>query len=322
MISDPISSALSLRVSVTDRCQLRCQYCMPPDGIETCERDEILAYEEISALVACLQAEFGLTKVRITGGEPLVRPHLDRLVSMLSDLGIHDIALTTNGLRLAEMAPILKRAGLRRVNVSLDSMNPGTFRHLTRGGELQAVLDGIAAAIDLGLTPVKLNTVVIRGVNDRELGRLLDFALENDCEIRFIELMPIGPGAILFADGFLSSQEVMTKLPSHLSFHRLPSQTGSSARRYQVCNENGNRLGTVGVISSCSAPFCGDCSRLRVTSDGWLIGCLAANGGMSIRNMLRNGDGAAVRAAVREVLNHKRTGTGFEQEKAMPFIGG
>ena len=320
-MSIPTSRGLSLRVSVTDRCQLRCRYCMPPEGVPLCGKDEILSYEEIVALVACLQDEFGLTKVRITGGEPLVRLGIERLVGMLADLGIPDLALTTNGLRLAEMAPILKRAGLRRVNVSLDSLSPATFRRLTGNGELQAVLDGIDAALDAGLLPLKLNTVVIRGINENEVRDLVEFGLQRNCELRFIELMPIGPGTRLFSDGFVSSEAVRQRLSSHFTFYPLGMEPGASARRYGLVNAEGGR-GVVGFISSCSAPFCSECSRLRVTADGRLIGCLARNGGISIRGLLRAGDRPAIADAVRHVLEGKTPDRIFEQEMVMASIGG
>ncbi|MEI6148576.1 MAG: GTP 3',8-cyclase MoaA [bacterium] len=321
MKSHPASQGLSLRISVTDRCQLRCGYCMPPEGVPLLGRDEILSYEEITALVACLQEEFGLTKVRITGGEPLVRPDIERLVAKLADLGIPDLALTTNGLHLAEMAPLLRRAGLRRVNVSLDSISHDTFRRLTGGGDLQAVLDGITTALDVGLRPLKLNTVVIRGVNDNELRDLVEFGLRRDCEVRFIELMPIGPGAPLSANGFISSEAVQRSLSSHFTFHPLGMESGESASRYSVVSAEGRR-GTVGFISSCSAPFCGTCARLRVTADGRLIGCLARDGGVPIRETLRAGDRTSIAAVVRRVLSGKTADRIFEQNMAMASIGG
>lgn len=321
MKAPPASQGLSLRISVTDRCQLRCGYCMPPEGVPLLGRDEILSYEEITALVACLQEEFGLTKIRITGGEPLVRPDIERLVAKLADLGIPDLALTTNGLHLAEMAPVLRRAGLHRVNVSLDSMSHDTFRRLTGGGDLQAVLDGITTALDVGLRPLKLNTVVVRGVNDNELRDLVEFGLRRDCEVRFIELMPIGPGALLSANGFISSEAVRRSLSSHFTFHPLGMESGESASRYSVVSAEGRR-GTVGFISSCSAPFCGTCARLRVTADGRLIGCLARDGGVPIRKTLRAGDRTSIADVVRRVLSGKTADRIFEQNMAMASIGG
>jgi cyclic pyranopterin phosphate synthase len=294
---------------------------MPAEGVPLCGRDEILSYEEIAALVACLRDEFGLSKVRVTGGEPLVRPNVERLIGMLSDLGVTDIALTTNGVRLAEMAAALKGAGLHRVNVSLDSLSPDTFRRLTRGGDLRATLSGIAAAVTHGLRPLKLNTVVIRGVNDAELPDLVAFAFREHCEIRFIELMPIGPGAGLYPDGFMSSTAVREALSGYFALEPALPEYGSSARRYGVTDASGRR-GTVGFISSCSEPFCAECARLRVTADGRLIGCLARNGGISVREMLRAGDTEAVCDAARAVLGAKRVDRLFAQGMAMASIGG
>lgn len=294
---------------------------MPPEGVPLNARDDILSYEEVTALVAGLQRAFGVAKVRITGGEPLVRVGIERLVGMLAALGIPDLALTTNGLQLAEMAVALKRAGLRRVNVSLDSLSPGTFKTLTAGGDLQAVVDGIDAALAAGLIPLKLNTVVMRGINDTELGVLLDFALVRHCELRFIELMPIGPGAAMFPREFVPSDEVRRALSAHARLRPVAAAVGSAARRYAAVTPDG-RGGTVGFISSCSAPFCADCSRLRITSDGRLIGCLARDGGLPVRDLLRAGDMDAIAAAARCVLEGKTADRKFEQEMAMASIGG
>ncbi len=312
---------LSLRVSVTDRCQLRCDYCMPPEGVPLGPREEILTYEELASLAACLQAAFGLTKVRITGGEPLLRLEVERLVGMFAGLGVPDLALTTNGLLLAGMAQRLKRAGLQRVNVSLDTLSPDTFRRLTGGGELKAVLEGIDAALDAGLVPLKLNTVVMRGVNEEETADIVAFALGRKCEVRFIELMPIGPGAGLFAGGFVSSGEVRKKLSAHYTLAVGDAEPGAAARGYLVTDAAG-RQGSIGFISSCSAPFCGDCSRLRVTADGRLIGCLASNEGISVRDMLRAGERQAIVAAARRILGGKTIRRAFEQKLAMASIGG
>ncbi len=294
---------------------------MPPEGVPLCDKTEILSYEEIGALVACLGDAFEIAKIRITGGEPLVRPGIERLVGLLADLGIPDLGLTTNGLRLADMASCLKRAGLRRVNVSLDSLQPDTFRRLTGGGELRPVLAGIDAALAVGLVPLKLNAVVIRGVNDGELRDIVAFGLRTGCEVRFIELMPIGPGAALFANGFLSSDAVRYELSRHFALVPLRLEPGTSARRYAVSDAEG-RHGSVGFISSCSAPFCDECTRLRVTADGRLIGCLARNDGISIRGMLRDGDVKSVCQAARRVLEGKTASRAFEQGMAMASIGG
>ncbi len=293
---------------------------MPPEGVHRKDRSEILSYEEITALVVWLRDEFGLSKVRITGGEPLVRPNVERLIGLLAERGIPDLAMTTNGLRLAQMAPVLKRAGLTRVNVSLDSLSSEVFHRLT-GGDVQDVLSGIAAALEHGMQPVKLNTVVIRGVNDAELRDLVAFAIREGCEIRFIELMPIGPGAALFAEGFLSSAAVLEALSGHFTIEPARPAFEGSARRYQATDTAGRR-GTVGFISSCSAPFCAGCNRLRITADGRLLGCLARDGGISVRELLRAGERDAVCRVARDMLLGKTANRVFEQPAAMSSIGG
>ena len=316
------TTALALRISVTDRCQLRCNYCMPPEGVACGPRETILTYEEIAALTATLQAAYGLAKIRLTGGEPLLRPDVDRLVGMLTTLGVDDIAITTNGLQLAALAPALKAAGLRRVNVSLDALAPDRFRHLTGGGDVAAVLAGIAAAQAAGLTPVKLNTVVIRDVNDAEAGDLLAYALAHACELRFIELMPIGPGRDRFPDGFIAAHEIRERLQATgFTLRPLGRSPDSSADRYAVTDAHG-REGTVGFIASCSAPFCAGCRRLRITADGRLIGCLAREGGISVREHLRNDDTAGLLGAVQTAMGGKRSDTRFEQDRSMSAIGG
>ncbi len=315
------AAPLQLRVSVTDRCQLRCRYCMPSGGVPLGDGQGILSYEDITALVTCLDEAFGVDKVRLTGGEPLARPGLERLVGMLADHGIPDLALTTNGLQLTTMASRLKQAGLRRVNVSLDSLSADTFRHLTGGGDLTAVLNGIDAALAAGLRPLRLNTVVIRGVNDYEIADLTAFGLRTGCEVRFIELMPIGPGAALFENGFIDSDTVHRRLTTHFRLTPLTWDPAASARRHGVTDATGQQ-GIVGFISSCSAPFCAGCTRLRVTADGRLIGCLARDSGVSVRDRLQAGDTAAITRAACGVLAGKTAERVFEQEMAMAAIGG
>jgi len=315
------STRLSLRIAVTDRCQLRCRYCMPPDGVPACRHEDILRFEEITGFVRCLQEQFDVEKVRLTGGDPLVRKGIEDLVGMLSGLGIPDLAMTTNGQLLADRAGRLRAGGLRRVNVSLDSLNPAAFHRLTRGGDVQKTLDGIGAALTEGLSPVKLNMVVLRGINDREVGELLSFAIDRGCELRYLELMPIGYGTRLFGDAFVSSKDVREQLHSRFGLQPLPRERGSSARRFQVTRRSDDASGVVGFISPCSDPFCRGCERLRLTADGRLIGCLAREGGLNIRPQL--GDGAeALAAAVMEVMQRKRRDRCFAQAVPMAAIGG
>lgn len=312
---------LSLRISVTDRCELRCRYCMPPEGIAVCRRENVLSFEEITRFVLCLREHFDVRKVRLTGGDPLVRRGMPGLIASLSGLDLHDLAMTTNAQRLAEMAGELRAAGLCRVNISLDSLNAETFNHITCGGNLGRTLAGIDAAFRANLSPVKLNTVVMTGINDHEVCDLLSFALERGCQLRFLELMPVGYGARLFDTAFVSSASVRRMLACQFELAPLRRQVGSSARRYRVRRTDG-LTGTVGFISPCSDSFCSDCTRLRMTADGRLIGCLARGGGLNIRPLLRSTDGEALSAAVRQALRSKRSDQCFEQPAPMAAIGG
>ena len=308
------NGGLALRISVTDRCQLRCRYCLPPEGAALSKREDLLSYEEIAQLARALRDSFGLAKIRVTGGEPLVRPGLPRLVALLAALDVPDLALTTNGLLLAGRAETLRAAGLHRVNVSLDALDADIFRRVTRGGRVEDVLAGIRAARAAGLTPIKLNTVLVRGLNDGEIEPLAAFALENDCELRFIELMPIGPGAELYAAGHVPAAEARARLARRYDLEPLGRAPGASAERFRVRDADG-RAGVVGFIAPCSAPFCADCRRLRVTADGRLLGCLAREGGIPVREALRDGDLRAILSAVPEAFSMKREDAAF----AVPF---
>jgi GTP 3',8-cyclase len=314
-------NALALRISVTDRCQLRCRYCMPPEGIACGCHSDILSYEEITQLVRLLQKNHGIHKIRLTGGEPLIRPQIETLIAMLSDIGIPDIALTTNALKLAPLATKLKAAGLNRINISLDALSPETFGRITGSQDVQSVLDGISAAKEAGLQPIKLNTVVIKGENDHELIPIVHYALANGLEVRFIELMPIGPGVETYQDGFLSSADVRKILETAFLLTPATNEPGSSARRFQVTDQ-ASRTSTTGFISSCSNPFCSGCRRLRITARGELIGCLAREDGIPIRPLLQQGNDAAILHAVQTAMGGKRANTLFEQARSMSRIGG
>jgi len=322
MIARNDRAGLSLRISVTDRCQLRCRYCMPSDGVSKCQHEDILRFEEIVRFVGCLQQHFDIRKVRLTGGDPLVRKGIEDLIGMLSELGIPDLAVTTNGQRLGPMAGRLRSAGLHRVNVSFDSLNPDVFRGLTREGDVQKTRDGIDAALSEGLSPVKLNMVVLRGINEQEVGELLSFAIDRGCELRYLELMPIGYATHLFEDAFESSEAVRTRLAAGFRLDALPAEPGAAARRFRVTRLSDGASGVAGFISPCSDPFCGGCERLRLTSDGHLIGCLAREGGLDIRACLAEGDGDALVSAVEQVMQHKRQDGCFAQAVPMVAIGG
>ncbi len=315
---------VSLRISITDRCQLRCIYCMGPDGVDKFTHQEILSFAQIIRFVQVLKGHFGISSVRITGGEPLVRRGVVELVKMLADEGLSDLALTTNGQFLAAMAGELKRAGLNRVNISLDSINADTYRRLTRGGELEAVLAGLAGALGSGLAPVKLNTVVLKGINSDEVVNIARFGIERGCEVRLLELMPIGPAGEYFADWFVSSQEVLAKLSEAFELEPARKEPGSSSRKYLAKDAQG-RQGSIGLISSLSSPFCRQCRRLRLTSTGKLIGCLARPEGPDIRPLLQDAgkpDQSSLVRMISSVLGIKGEQRLFSRTDPMVRIGG
>jgi cyclic pyranopterin phosphate synthase len=261
-----------LRLSITRTCMMQCSYCRPAapgrDG------RPVLTLAEIVALVRHLVVRHGVTKVRLTGGEPTTRRDLPRLVQCLSAIkGLHSLVMTTNGLSLAEQATRLAGAGLQRVNVSLDSLCPRTFARITGVDGLERVLRGVDAAVAAGLTPVKLNAVVVRGENDRELPALIEFAARRMLEIRLIELMPMGPLSDRWAERFVPEDAMRRRLAERVvSWEALPGGV-DSARRFSVRLDDG-RQATVGFIAAMSRPFCGRCNRLRIAADGAVYPCL------------------------------------------------
>jgi cyclic pyranopterin phosphate synthase len=273
----------NLRVSVTDRCNLRCTYCMPEEVVFM-DRAELLSFEEIARFVR-VAVPLGIDKVRLTGGEPLMRRELARLVAMLSAIeGVRDIGLTTNGLLLADQAQALYDAGLRRINVSLDTLDPGRFRQLTRRDGLDKVLDGILAAKRAGFDPVKVNAVSIRGVTEHDAVPLARFARQHGLEMRFIEYMPIGAdawerGKVYFAHEILEQleREVAPLAPARDYDPRAP------AMEFEYADGGGR----VGIIASVSRPFCASCNRLRLTADGKLRNCLFALDELDVKGLLR-----------------------------------
>ncbi len=287
---DPFGRKIDyLRISVTDRCNLRCRYCMPPEGIPWKPSDEILAYEEIVKFVT-IAAQMGVRWVRLTGGEPLVRRDLPFLVAALAGVpGIEEVTLTTNGILLEKFARSLADAGLKRVNVSLDTLDAEKFKRITRGGEIDCVWQGIAAAEAAHLHPIKINTVVTRGVNDDELIALANLAREHPWHVRFIELMPIGdsgdwgPGFHSVTDRYLSVGE-MREILSPLGFYPAKNPPGNGpAKSFEIPGG----LGTIGFISPLGEHFCDTCNRLRLTADGRLRPCLLSDLEIDIRDALR-----------------------------------
>lgn len=278
-----------LRVSVTDRCNLRCVYCMPAGGIDKQTHGEILRYEEI-ALVVRAAAELGVRKVRLTGGEPLARLGLPDLVRMLAAIpGIDDLSMTTNGTLLARYAQALAEAGLRRVNISLDTLRPERFEQITRFGRLDDVWAGMAAAQAAGLAPIKLNMVVVRGINDDEVVDLARRTLSDGWHVRFIELMPIGANVGWAGDGTVPIKEVRGQIeaslgPLEATDANLPAGNGP-ARYYRLPGA----AGTVGFIGAMSEHICRTCNRLRLTADGRLRPCLMSDDELDLRPALRAG---------------------------------
>ncbi|MCD5408645.1 GTP 3',8-cyclase MoaA [Candidatus Bipolaricaulota bacterium] len=313
-----------LRLSVTDRCNLSCVYCRSAACNEA-PREDLLSFEEIvqAVRIAC---ELGIDRVRITGGEPLVRRGISGLIRMLREgCPIADLSLSTNGLRLAELAGELKRAGLDRVNVSLDSLSPDRFRRITRGGDLGEVLAGIEAAQEAGLAPVKLNTVAMRGINDEELVELALFALDRGLTIRFIELMPVGEAVAsgLWPAAHLPVPEVRRLLAAELPLLPAEAAPGNGPARYFRVE---GYPGAIGFIAPLSEPFCADCNRIRLTAAGELRPCLAHDHGLSLREPLRKGNEVTVRKLFLQAVNTKPSGHGWgeSQETTTPMadLGG
>ncbi|MFB3909986.1 MAG: GTP 3',8-cyclase MoaA [Candidatus Eisenbacteria bacterium] len=303
MLHDAIGRTIDhLRVSVTDRCGLRCVYCMPDGEPEHAPREEILTYEEIAEVVRRLHDRFGLRRVRITGGEPLVRPRLENLVRLLAEIGLEEVAMTTNGQILARSIDALKEAGLTRLNISLDSANPETFRRLT-GGDLAPTLEGIAAADSAGLRPLKLNAVVIRGENEDETVDLALWAMERGYEIRFLELMAIGCVQRYHPEMFVPTREVRERLQREFAMEPIEAEPGAPAKLWSA--RRGEIEGKIGFISPETEPFCLSCRRLRMTAMGRFLGCIMLEDGPDVRAALRAPGGvdeamfdAAVRRAV------------------------
>ncbi|MGF1509053.1 MAG: GTP 3',8-cyclase MoaA [Myxococcota bacterium] len=299
-----------LRLSVTDRCDLRCRYCMPEGGVPPSTKEDVLTFEEIVRVVRVFRG-MGVSTVRLTGGEPLVRKNLTDLVRKLRDeAGMVDVAMTTNATALRKHAPALKAAGLRRINVSLDSIRPETFRHMTRGGDVRRVMDGLVAASEVGFDEIKINAVVVRGMNDHQLGEIVDWAWARGIVPRFIELMPIGEGARLGRRAVVPVTEMMARLGSRLlpsaPEHRLDR---GPAGYLKAADDSDRKVGFIGAVTD---NFCHRCNRVRVTARGEVRACLASPDGFSFRDALRAGaSDADVETAVEHALFGKREGHGF-----------
>ncbi|MDH4171024.1 MAG: GTP 3',8-cyclase MoaA [Acidimicrobiia bacterium] len=284
-----------LRISVTDRCNFRCQYCMPAEGMQWMPRAELLRFEEIERVARILVEHFGVNAIRLTGGEPTVRAHLPVLIEKLAALGT-DLALTTNGTNLARMADDLVAAGLKRINISLDSLRADRFEELTRRDDLAAVLAGVDAALTAGLSPVKINAVMMRGVNDDELLDFARYGRERGVTVRFIEFMPLD------ADGDWTNEQVVTldEIVARIGgeFPLEPVQRRSAPASDFRYTDGGGRIG---VVASVTQAFCQTCDRIRLTADGQFRNCLFAVDEFDVRALLRDGSSDG---AIAELLQH------------------
>ena len=297
-----------LRLSVTDRCNLRCFYCMPPEGVQDVGHEGVLSYEELY-LIAESAVQMGIEKIRITGGEPTVRAGIIDFLTRLSAIpGLRHLALTTTGLLLAQMAAELYQAGVQRLNVSLDSLNPATFKEITRGGDLHKVLAGLDAAVAAGFPPPKINVVIMRGVND---GEILDFAeltRTRGCSVRFIEYMPV-----VKEDGWqrycFAGHEVLQRISEQYQLETVDK--GAFAGPSQDCRIPGAR-GSIGIITAVSGHFCNDCNRIRVTARGQAKGCLFSDEKTDLTPFLRPPDREGLTRTLQMIVHAKPQGHGIK----------
>lgn len=299
-----------LRISVTDRCNFRCRYCMPVEGVKALRHEEIMSFEEILRFVEAV-APLGIEKVRVTGGEPLVRKGMVEFISALSSIeGISDISMTTNGSLFKEVSHDLKKAGLKRVNFSLDTLNPEKFSYITRWGKLKDVWEGIEEALRLGFNPVKINTVVARGFNDDEVEDFAKLTVEYPVVIRFIELMPLGDGG--WTKGrFISAQDIKARIKSELL--KVNNIEGNGPAEYFQLK---NAKGVIGFITPISRHFCESCNRVRLTADGKLKPCLASSAELDVKGLMRSGAGIAeIKEVYKEALSIKPYGHNMSYDK-------
>jgi cyclic pyranopterin phosphate synthase len=320
--------ATDLRVSLTDRCNLRCAYCMPPEGLDWLPGADVLTDDEIVRLITIGVERLGIKTVRLTGGEPLLRKNLELLVADISALSpAPEIALTTNGIGLAARAEKLAAAGLKRINVSLDTLDPDTFATMSRRRRLPDVLAGIAAAREAGLQPVKINTVLLRGVNDHEAFDLLQWAMAEQVQLRFIEQMPLDPQHGWKRDEMVTAAEIKRWLGQHVELleDREDARGSAPAELFRVAGTNYS----VGIIASVTQPFCGACDRVRLTADGQIRNCLFARTESDLRTPLRGGASDADLAALWvTAVAGKKPGHGIndpsflQPDRPMSAIGG
>ena len=335
---DPFGRTVrDLRISITDRCNFRCTYCMPEEGMAWLDRKEILTFEEIHRLAQICVERFDVDSIRLTGGEPTVRAHLPVLVEKLAALRVPktansplagksiDLAMTTNGATLRLIADELRAAGLSRINISLDTLQQEKFLKITRRDHLAHVLDGIDAAVQAGFAPVKVNAVIQRGVNDDEIVALASFGREKQIEVRFIEFMPLDAQGQWQRDDVVGQDEIVTKINNVYPLEQVASRGAAPADRWRYLDG----AGTVGVIPSVTKPFCGDCDRVRLTAEGQFRTCLFSTSEFDLRAMLR-GDATddALAAEIKRAVGTKWAGhaignvTFVRPKRSMSQIGG
>lgn len=319
--------ATDLRVSVTDRCNLRCTYCMPEQGLDWLAKDSILTDDELVRLITIGVRDLGITDVRFTGGEPLIRPSIVSLVEQVAKLPQRPrVAMTTNGIGIELMAQSLAEAGLNRINVSLDTLRADRFAALTKRDRIDDVLSGLAAAREAGLTPVKINSVLMRGVNEDEAPELLKFAIANDYQLRFIEQMPLDPMHKWSRENMVPADEILASLREHFELQPVAEERGAAPAELWTVDGTHH---SVGVIASVTQPFCGACDRTRITADGMVRNCLFARREGDLKSLMRAGatDDQVAEAWLNEMAL-KAPGHGIDEpnflqpQRPMSAIGG
>ena len=317
----------SLRISVTDRCNIRCFYCMPEHDVEFLPRQELLSFEEMTRFVSVV-AKMGVNRLRLTGGEPLVRKNVDGLITQLRRIpGIEDIAMTTNGLLLKDYVSELKKAGLNRLNISLDGLSEATFQKISRRTGIQKVIDGIEAALDTGFDRIRLNAVSIAGITEKEIIPLARYAMERNLELRFIEFMPLDAQQDWQNEQVLPGERIKAELEAEFGKLLPAERNDPSQPALDFVFEQGG--GKIGLINPVSQPFCQDCNRLRITAEGQIRNCLFSTTEWDARALLRSGaTDQAIEEMVRECVGQKKAAHGIDTAdfqrpaKAMFQIGG
>ena len=327
---DPFGRIIrDLRISITDRCNFRCTYCMPEEGMQWLPRTEVMTFEEIERLARLFVERYGVEGIRLTGGEPTVRAHLPTLVEKLAAIdgpsGPLDLAMTTNGATMRLLAPSLRAAGLRRVNISLDTLDREKFERMTRRDQLERVLDGIEASQQAGFDPVKINAVIERGVNDDEIVDLATFGRDRGVEVRFIEFMPLDASGHWITDKVVGQDEIVAAIDAVYPLEQMPARGAAPADRFRYLDG----AGMVGVIPTVTKPFCGDCDRVRLTAEGEFRTCLFATREFDLMSAMRNDESddqlaARIEAAVAtKWAGHRINQVNFIRPgKSMSQIGG